>query len=268
MVRHLLVVPALALSLSSGPAGPHATGTDLPRVAPPADGRALVREMHARYATTWYRTLTFVQTTRFADGRVETWYESAAIPGRLRIDIAPLDSGRTILFRADTVHEFRGGTLAGSAPLVHPLMVLGFDVYADPPETTIRKLEGLGVDLGTLRAATWQGRAAWVVGAADGDTTSAQFWVDRERLLFVRLIEPKRPPDRPDAAPRIQETQFNRYERLGGGWIAPEVLFLVNGREVLREEYGEMRADPALDPAIFDPAANAVPEWVRHAAAR
>jgi hypothetical protein len=47
--------------------------------------------MHDRYNSIWYDTLTFVQkcTTYNTDGttRVETWYEAALLPGKLRIDI-------------------------------------------------------------------------------------------------------------------------------------------------------------------------------------
>ena len=55
--------------------------------------------MHDAYAGKWYKTLSFVQKTSYPDARVETWYEAAEIPGKLRIDVAPIDSMKTILFR-------------------------------------------------------------------------------------------------------------------------------------------------------------------------
>ena len=50
-----------------------------------------------------------------------------------------------------------------------------------------------------------------------------------------------------------QETQFNKYQRLGGGRMAPEVIFKVDGQVRTTEEYSEMRANPALDARLFDP---------------
>jgi hypothetical protein len=47
--------------------------------------------------------------------------------------------------------------------------------------------------------------------------------------------------------------QFNKYQKLGGGWIAPEVIFMVDGKVVTTEKYSEMRADVELDPKLFDP---------------
>jgi hypothetical protein len=213
--------------------------------------------MHGRYHGKWYRTLTFVQkTTNLRAQTVETWYEAARIPGMLRIDIAPVDSGKTILFRSDSVYQFKAGQVQASVPFVHPLMVLGFDVYADPPETTLGKLTRMGFDLSRIREDTWQGRPVYVVGAAPGDSTSRQFWVDQKRLLFVRLLEPAR------NGSGILETQFNKYQPLGKGWISVEVRFSVNGETVTTEEYSDVRGDVTLPDALFDPARYGKPAWV------
>jgi hypothetical protein len=219
----------------------------------PENGEALIREMHGRYDGKWYQTLTFVQKTT-AEGKVETWYEAARIPGFLRIDIAPIDSANAMIFRSDSIYVFRGGQPRAARPLVHPLMVLGFDVYADSPDKTIEKLRGLGFDLAKLREDTWQGRPAYVVGAQPGDSTSGQFWIDKENLLFVRMIQQGQNNS-------TVETQFNKYQRLGQGWIAPEVLFLRNGQVVTTEEYGDIRADVTLPSDLFEPR-YAPPAWV------
>ena len=224
----------------------------------PEDGERLIHEMHDRYAGKWYRTLTFVQKTTLENGTVETWYEAARIPGFLRIDIAPIDSSNAIVFRNDSLYVIRGAQVRASRPMVHPLMVLAFDVYADSAETTIRKLKELGFDLSKLREDTWQGRPVYVVGAAGGDSTANQFWVDKANLLFVRMIQTG-----PNGA--VVETQFNRYQRLGDGWIAPEVLFFRNGKVITREEYGDIRADVVLPPELWEAAEYAPPAWVsRH----
>src|SRR5258708_14942438 len=68
----------------------------------------LVDAMRDRYAGKWYRTLTFVQKTTFfrPDGtsRVETWYEAAAFPGRLRIDLDDPSRGNGVVYRGDSVY--------------------------------------------------------------------------------------------------------------------------------------------------------------------
>ena len=179
---------------------------------PPKDGVELIGQMRERYVGKWYRTLTFVQKTTLGDGTVETWHEAAELPGKLRIDIAPLDGKNTLLFRNDSIYDFKNGTLSDAKPMVHPLMVLGFDVYAQPLEKTVRQLQSLGFDLSKLHESSWRGRPVYVVGAAAGDTVTRQFWIDKERLYFVRMVE----PGKKDPTIRV-ETQFNKYIPMGRG---------------------------------------------------
>ena len=208
--------------------------------------------MHARYDGKWYETLTFVQTASFygEDGTLtqdQIWYEAARVPGRLRIDFAPLENGRTAVYANDSVYQFRDGELATSGPGLNALLVLGFDVYRQPTVRTVEQLETLNFDLSTFRTDEWQGRSVFVVGADAGDEHSAQFWVDQERLLFVRLLQPAGP-----GGERTQEIQFNQYEPLGGGWIAPEVVFLTDGVMTMREVYRDVRANMELGAGLFD----------------
>lgn len=235
-MRFLIVALALVVNLA-GPA--------------PRDGRVLIRAMRERY-TAWYRTLAFTQHNTATDsaGRetLSTWRECAALPGRLRIDFVPADSGGGVLFRSDSEYVFAHDSLVRTVSLVHPLLVLGFDVYLQPAETTLAKLERLGFDLSQLHEATWQGRPAYVVGAADGDGRRLQFWVDRERLVFVRMLQPGR-----GAPARIMETRFEDYRAVGPAWLSARVVFLQDGRPVWREEYVDIRADLPLDPSLFDP---------------
>jgi hypothetical protein len=227
-------------------------------ITEPKNGEELIARMRERYQGKWYRTLTFTQKTTFPDGRVETWYEALELPGKLRIDVAPLDSMKTILFRNDSVYQFDQGKLKDSKPLVHPLMVLGFDVYGDPVAKTVQKLKSLKYDLSKVHQTTWQGRPTYVVGAQPGDTTSPQFWIDAERLYFVRSLEPSKKDPK-----LINDTRFEKYIPLAGGWIEMEVLFLTNGKQQVKEEYLNPKANVKLDPAIFEPSSWKAPGWVK-----
>jgi len=223
-----------------------------PRPQPPMTGRDVLRAMRDRYAATWYHTLTFTQrnTATHPDGSEEhsTWLEYAGLPGRLRIEFLPADSGQGLLFVNDSQYVFRGDTLVNATAFVHPLMVLGFDVYFHPVERTAGRLEGLKFDLaGPVREDSWDGRSVYVVGARAGDLRTRQFWVDKERLVFVRLLEPgRRDPT------RINDIRFNKYEPAGRAWVSAEVAFLENGRRVWLEEYTEIKTDVPLAPTLFD----------------
>lgn len=212
----------------------------------------LVAAMQKKYGKSWYRTATFVQKTTDYDKdgntKVSTWYEALSVPGSLRIDFAPIKEGNGILFTDSKIYSFKDGNQESSRPFVHPLMILGFDIYKLPPEKVLEVLKGLTFDLSVLREDTWQGRPVYIVGAKQGDLHSPQFWIDQKQLYFVRMLRPAGK----DGA-QTQETQFNKYQRLGGGWMAPEVIFKVDDHIRTTEEYSEMRANPSLDNKLFDP---------------
>jgi outer membrane lipoprotein-sorting protein len=224
------------------------------------DGEALLRAMHDRYEKSWYQTLTFTQksTTYKADGTssAETWYEAALLPGKLRIDIGEPSKNNGYLLVDGNVTIFKDGKIAGTRPLVNMLLVLGFDVYKQDPETTIKVVKGEGYDLSKLREDTWEGHPAYVVGADKGDLTSRQFWIAKDSLLFVRDIEPSR-----GDPPKPEDIRFTAYRRLEGAWIAVRVELYSEGKEVFSEEYSDIKGNVKLAPAVFDPQQFGTTHW-------
>jgi outer membrane lipoprotein-sorting protein len=212
----------------------------------------LVSAMQKKYAKSWYQTATFVQKTTDYDKdgnkKISTWYEALSVPGSLRIDFTPVKEGNGILFTDRKIFTFKDGKQENSRPYIHPLMILGFDIYKLPAADVLEALKGLKFDLSILREDTWQGRPVYVVGARAGDLHSPQFWIDQKNLYFVRMLRPAGKD-----GTQTQETQFNKYQRLGGGWMAPEVIFKVDDQIRTTEEYSEMRANPKLDSRLFDP---------------
>ncbi|MBX3281690.1 MAG: hypothetical protein KF756_04355 [Acidobacteria bacterium] len=215
------------------------------------NGTDLITAMNAKYAGKWYKTLTFEQkTTNFGpDGKadVSTWYEAMKVPGYLRIDFAPTEKGDGILFAAGKVFSFKDGKTKGGRDFVHPLMVVGFDVYAQPVETTIAEVKKMGIDLSKLHTEKWQGRDVYVVGADKGDVRSPQLWVDKKRLVFVRLIQLAGKDKK-----SVSETQFNKYVKAGGGWVSAEVLFFVDGKHTTSEDYSKIKVDTKLSDDLWD----------------
>lgn len=109
-------------------------------------GDALLRAMHDRYQSSWYRTLTFTQksTNYKPDGTssAETWHEAALLPGKLRIDIGPATNGNGYVLVDGTATTVKDGKVSGTVPLVNMLLVLGFDVYTQDPDITREGREG------------------------------------------------------------------------------------------------------------------------------
>ena len=223
-------------------------------------GEELLRAMHARYQSSWYRTLTFTQksTTYKPDGTstAETWYEAISIPGKLRIDVGPAAEGNGFIYDNGNVTIVKKNEIAGTRPSVNMLLVLGFDVYHQDPATTAKVAKGEGFDLSKLREDVWEGKPAYVVGAEQGDLKSRQFWIAKDTLLFLRVIEPAR-----QDASKIDDIRFEDYRPLAGGWIAARVEVHADGKLVFSEDYTDIEPNAKLDPEVFDPKEFKITHW-------
>jgi hypothetical protein len=214
----------------------------------PVDGRELVKAMHDRYAGRWYRDFMLVQdVTRYREGREENRervIEYLSLPGRVRAITGPLEDGKAEIYADGTFHLYERGQLTRKVQSGHGVLALGFDVYVQAPERTIAQLEALGIDLERIREAEWKGHPAWVVGAGEGDDATPQFWVEKDRLLCPRVVT--------RLSTGVLDVEMGRFEPLGDGWIAAELLFKRNGQLVIREEYVTFRLVDRIDPALFD----------------
>jgi hypothetical protein len=214
-------------------------------------GNQLIEAMQNRYAGRWYRSVSFVQTsTTFApDGKQQTanFYEAALLPSRLRVDFDPISAGNGLLVLADTQIVMQRGSVARRVAESNELLLLGFDVYFLDPKFTAEWLSRLGFDVSRIRQDVWEGRPVYVVGAkSPADLTSRQFWVDRENMVVVRLLEPGR-------TAKTDDIRFAQYERIGRAWIAPLVEIYNDGKLAVRQQYRRIRIDQPLDVAMFDP---------------
>jgi hypothetical protein len=228
------------------------------------DGDALLRAMYGRYQSSWYKTLTFTQksTTYNPDGttKVETWYEAALLPGKLRIDVGASSENNGYLMTDGTLTVVKAGQITKTRPYVNILLVLGFDVYTQSPEATARVLQAEGYDLSKIHEETWEGKPAYVVGADKGDLKTKQFWVEKDTLLFVRVIEPA-----PSDPAKIDDIRFTGYRKFGDAWLAArvEVHSEVDGKSALTfsEDYSDIEISPKLDAAVFDSKQFSATHW-------
>jgi hypothetical protein len=223
--------------------------TPAPRFSTGAD---VIGAMHDEYVGKWYNTLTFKQRTSrlLPNGKwsVQTWWEAMKLPGRLRIDFDPVSAGNGVLYARDSQFVVQNGRALRGDPGINPLLLLGFDVYGATVAHTTARLRREGFDLSRVHETTFQGKPMIVVGARKGDFNRKQFWIDAERLLFVRMLEPT-----PRDTTKMQDIRFVGYERRGGGWIAPRVEIWSEGKLVFYEDYDDIRTDVPLDDALFTP---------------
>lgn len=253
------VVPSVTLALLAACGRGAAPGAPATPRAP--TGESTLRAMHDRYAGKWYRTLTFRRLTTASAGgteRTTTQYATVMLPGRLRYDI-DLARGTGQLFASDSQYNVLSNTVRRAAAGHNVVLVLGFDVYAQPPARTAQVLRSLGFPDGPAREATWLGRPVWVVGGGPNDMHSPQYWVDQGRLVVVRALQPL-----PADTTQTYEIRFGDVQPAGAGWVAARVEHFQNSQRTLLERYEDVRVDPAVSEALFDPRRWAsAPHWAK-----
>jgi hypothetical protein len=95
-----------------------------------------------------------------------------------------------------------------------------------------------------------------VVGADKGDLTSRQFWVTKDTLLFVRVIEPTQSDPK-----KLNDIRFTHYRHAGHGWIAARVEIYSEDKLVFSEDYTHIKPNAKLEPAVYDPQQFSTTHW-------
>jgi hypothetical protein len=208
----------------------------------------LVRAMQERYKGKWPRTITFTQyNTHYAGDTISNtsvWYEAIQYPDKFRIDFGRLSEGNAVIFAQDSAYNFKDGQLKSRRQQVNNLLLLTGGIFFMSLEKAINRLKEAGYDLSIIREDSWEGEPAYVIGAAEGDYQSNQVWINKTNFYLLRTITQS--TDR-----HVQEAQFRKHVRMGGGWIETEVLFLKNGQRQQLEAYKDIKANPKLVGELF-----------------
>jgi hypothetical protein len=221
------------------------------------NGATLARAIHDRYAANAPRNVTFVQKTTviLSSGSqiVQTWNTAGELPGRWRVETDP-SSKNGSLYLGDSTYVFAGGKLAKADTGINEILSIAFDVFSQPATKSEAMLRRMGIDGTKLHEGTWRGAVVYVLGAVRGDTNTKQLWVERDRLIPVRLLE--------NARQGHTEYRFNNYTQVGGEWVPGEIEQYVNGKRRLLETLTQVRTNVSLPDALFDPKRwSMAPHW-------
>ena len=214
------------------------------------NGRDLIEKMHERYSGKWYDQFFIQQEVTYYNAdttinRQEIWNEILDLPAKVRSNIGNPAEGNCEIFVNDTFYIFRNKQLQRKMGQVHTLLLLGFDVYLQPVEATLSKLNSVPFDLNKLYESTYKGKEVYVVGAEPGDSTSSRFIVEKERLLFLKV-------SLPISNNRIWEAEFEKFDPFEEAWVGTEISFKVNGFRYMFEEYLDWGNLDEINPEAFD----------------
>jgi len=204
------------------------------------DGEAVISLMHGTYKAKWYPNVTFEQKAMIYNNDTlvseQIWLEALEMGEGLTIKFDSISSGNGYIFKNDSIYVFKDGVTVGKRKRVHDILELGFNVYKQPVEKTIKKLKKADVDFSYYE----QNNDYYIIGNPE----IKRVWIEKERLLFYKIESKNENGD-------ISKIEFNKYEPIGEGWIAPEVVFYTNDKITFKEEYFNIQLPDSL-PNILD----------------
>jgi hypothetical protein len=208
-----------------------------------ANGEELIQEIHKTYKGKWFKSVAFEQNTLFYGNekllKEQVWYETYQFPGKLAIKFDSISGGTGYLFANDSLQIFKNNTLVSKQRSIHDLVVLSMDLYSQDVSKSLKQLTSLGYDLSKMHLTTWNGKETYVVGALAGDSLSKQFWIEKERLIFVRKLE---------VVNRVlNDVIFEDYIPFNDSYIAQKVIFKKAGKIALKESYFNIREANTVD---------------------
>jgi outer membrane lipoprotein-sorting protein len=215
----------------------------------PRNGLEVIGAMRHAYPSRSLRSLSFTVTTtdhRADPARVAASRTYARLPGKFRVARLPVNSQSGFVRDRHLMAVFEDGERVTTLRRVDLATLLAYDVFAQSIDTTIMWLDSARVRFGLARRDYLDDRNVWVVGAREGDTTSAQFWVDADEWRVVRVIQ--RDPRSPDDILDVRFTEFTA--RLN----VPVPLHTVtyrNGRLAYSQRISQLAINPRLSSSQF-----------------
>lgn len=214
-----------------------------------AHAQDMVQQMYAKHAAGFRKNLSFVQETGFYrnDSLIgtATWYEVLVYPDKLRIDIDDPAAGNSFFFVNDSVYRFQKNELKSRSYQPHDLLFVLGGMYSFPLAGVYKRLKEIGYNPDKTFETTWKGKNVVVIGTDRPETESNQFWVDKEKLVTLRILNNK------DG----QKTEIvcDDYTRLGNGWCETSIDFYMNGKLRQTEKYRDLKENFTVDMEYLDP---------------
>lgn len=209
----------------------------------------IISIMHAANAKNFRKSLSFVQQTEFYRNdsliRQATWHEVIVYPDNLRIDINDLSRGNSLLFVKDSFYNFQNSQLKTKVRQPHDLLFLLGGMYSFPLQAVYMRMKEAGYNTDKSFETIWKGMKVVVIGTDKEEKQSSQFWVDKERLVVVRILDNK------DG--QQSEIVCSDHIKIGKSWCETKVELYVNGKIRQTEKYSGIQENISIDMDYFNP---------------
>jgi len=202
------------------------------------NGTDIIRSAHKKYYQGPCKIYTFSQkNTHYKNDTVSghsEWYEAIEFPDKFRIDFGDRKIGNYVIFKNDSVFNYKKDELvktrADSSTL---LLLLGGMFYRDL-EDVLRRIRVANYNTKILSVQKWNGKDTYVIGAKENDLKPNQVWIDKKTLQVMRIVEKINDED-------MMDMRFEAHQYWCKGYMETKVSFRRNGKLEQVEEYFDIR---------------------------
>jgi hypothetical protein len=208
-------------------------------------GEELLAAMHKKYYQNYCKTVQFEQKTiRYKDDVVTDtayWYEWISYPDKFRIDIGTKFGGNGVIFKNDSVYNYKKHKLVKTRADKNDLLLLLGGMYFRKFDDVKTRLKNLGYDLSKIKTDTLNNVNCFVIGAEG----SYQIFIDKKDLKVVGLKTKLTETD-------WLEIQFDAFQKSCKGFNETKVTAKKNGKLEQVEEYQNIKTEIIIPDSIFN----------------
>ncbi len=205
------------------------------------NGLSILKMVHQKYYQAPCKCYTFLQKNKHYRNdsviRESEWHEAIEFPDKFRIDFGKKEEGNFVIFKNDSVFNYKKKLFTNSRPDSNSLLlILGGMFYRDF-EDVIKRLKAQDYHLEILSEQTWNKEVFYVIGAKEGELELNQIWIDKKTLRVKRILEKLNAKD-------MMDMSFETHQEWCKGYIETKVSFRRNGKlEQVEEYYNIMKAE-------------------------
>ena len=201
-------------------------------------GTDIIKQAHKKYYRGPCRIFTFSQkNTHYKNDTVSghsEWYEAIEFPDKFRIDFGDRSKGNYVVFKHDSVFNYKKGELVKTRADSSTLLLLLGGMFYRELDDVLKRIRHAKYDVRVLSLQKWKGLDTYVIGAKEGDLRSNQVWIDKKTLRVMRIVE------------RINEEEtmdmrFEAHHDWCKGYGETKVSFRRNGKLEQEEEYYDIK---------------------------
>jgi hypothetical protein len=201
-------------------------------------GVEILKTMHKKYYQAPCKNYSFSQrNTLYKNDSVignSVWHEAVQFPDKFRINFGNTEEGNYVIFKNDSVFNYRQGKLLKAKADSNSLLLLLGGMYYRDLDNVITRLKNAGFKLDVVTEREWNNELAYVIGAREHDLSSPQFWVSKKTLRVLRIIKRVERLDRMDM-------RFEAHQDWCKGYMETKVSFRRNGQLEQVEEYYDIK---------------------------